>query len=129
MIVDASALLAILFDEPEAEQFAALLAQAEAPRMSAVNYLEAAIRIDQQDSVVATQAFDAFIELSGIAIEPVTVEHTRLARRAYAMFGKGRHRAGLNFGDVFAYALAKSRQEPLLYKGNDFIHTDVTGAV
>ncbi|WP_284179065.1 type II toxin-antitoxin system VapC family toxin [Rhabdaerophilum sp. SD176] len=128
MIVDASALLAILFDEPEAEQFAALLAQAEAPRMSAVNYLEAAIRIDQQDSVVATQAFDAFIELSGIAIEPVTVEHTRLARRAYAMFGKGRHRAGLNFGDVFAYALAKSRQEPLLYKGNDFVHTDVTGA-
>ena len=129
MIVDASALLAILFDEPEAEQFAALLAQAEAPCMSAVNYLEAAIRIDQQDSVVATQAFDAFIELSGIAIEPVTVEHTRLARRAYAMFGKGRHRAGLNFGDVFAYALAKSRQEPLLYKGNDFVHTDVTGAV
>jgi len=128
MIVDASALLAILFDEPEAEQFAALLAQAEAPCMSAVNYLEAAIRIDQQDSVVATQAFDAFIELSGIAIEPVTVEHTRLARRAYAMFGKGRHRAGLNFGDVFAYALAKSRQEPLLYKGNDFVHTDVTGA-
>ena len=128
MIVDASALLAILFDEPEAEKFAALLAQAEAPRMSAVNYLEAAIRIDQQDSVVATQAFDAFIELSGIAIEPVTVEHTRLARRAYAMFGKGRHRAGLNFGDVFAYALAKSRQEPLLYKGNDFVHTDVTGA-
>lgn len=128
MIVDASALLAILFDEPEAEQFAGLLAQAEAPRMSAVNYLEAAIRIDQQDSVVATQAFDAFIELSGIAIEPVTVEHTRLARRAYAMFGKGRHRAGLNFGDVFAYALAKSRQEPLLYKGNDFVHTDVTGA-
>ena len=127
MIVDASALLAILFDEPEAEQFAGLLAQAEAPRMSAVNYLEAAIRIDQQDSVVATQAFDAFIELSGIAIEPVTVEHTRLARRAYAMFGKGRHRAGLNFGDVFAYALAKSRQEPLLYKGNDFVHTDVTG--
>ena len=129
MIVDASALLAILFDEPEAEHFAGLLAQAEAPRMSAVNYLEAAIRIDQQDSVVATQAFDAFIELSGIAIEPVTVEHTRLARRAYAMFGKGRHRAGLNFGDVFAYALAKSRQEPLLYKGNDFVHTDVTGAV
>ena len=129
MIVDASALLAILFDEPEAEHFAALLAQAEAPRMSAINYLEAAIRIDQQDSVVATQAFDAFIELSGIAIEPVTVEHTRLARRAYAMFGKGRHRAGLNFGDVFAYALAKSRQEPLLYKGNDFVHTDVTGAV
>ena len=128
-VLDASALLAILFDEPEAEQFAGLLAQAEAPRMSAVNYLEAAIRIDQQDSVVATQAFDAFIELSGIAIEPVTVEHTRLARRAYAMFGKGRHRAGLNFGDVFAYALAKSRQEPLLYKGNDFVHTDVTGAV
>ncbi|MEZ5784661.1 MAG: type II toxin-antitoxin system VapC family toxin [Rhizobiaceae bacterium] len=128
MIVDASALLAILFDEPEAEQFAALLAQAEAPRMSVVNFLEAAIRIDQQDSVVATQAFDAFIELSGIAIEPVTVEHTRLARRAYAMFGKGRHRAGLNFGDVFAYALAKSRQEPLLYKGNDFVHTDVTRA-
>ena len=128
MIVDASALLAVLFQEPEATQFAAALAQATAPRMSAVNYLEAAIRIDGQNSIVAVQAFEAFMELSAISIEPVSLSQMRLARRAYAQYGKGRHRASLNFGDAFAYALAKERDEPLLFKGDDFIHTDVRRA-
>lgn len=128
MIVDASALLAILLQEPEAPDFAMRLAQASSSRMSVVNYLEAAIRIDQQNSVVATQAFDAFIEMSGIVVEPVTIDQTRIARRAYAQYGKGRHPASLNFGDVFAYALATSLGEPLLFKGNDFIHTDVKRA-
>jgi ribonuclease VapC len=125
MIVDASALLAILFQEPEAAPFAAALAESEAPRMSAVNFLEAAIRIDGQNSIVAAQAFEAFMELSAISIEPVSLSQMRLARRAYAQYGKGRHRAGLNFGDAFAYALAKEWDEPLLFKGDDFIHTDV----
>jgi ribonuclease VapC len=125
MIVDASALLAILFQEPEAADFAAKLAVADAPRMSAVNYLEAAIRIDGQNNIVAAQAFEAFMELSAITIEPVLLSQMRAARLAYAQYGKGRHPAGLNFGDVFAYALAKERDEPLLFKGDDFGQTDV----
>lgn len=129
MIVDASALLAILFQEPEAAQFVTALAQADAPRISAVNYLEAAIRIDGQNSIVAVQAFEAFMELSAITIEPVSLGQMRFVRRAYAQYGKGRHRAGLNFGDAFAYALAKERDEPLLFKGDYFIHTDVRRAI
>jgi ribonuclease VapC len=129
VIVDASALLAILFQEPEAALFATALAQADAPRMSAINYLEVAIRIDGHNSIVAVQAFEAFMELSAITIEPVSLSQMRMARRAYAQYGKGRHPAGLNFGDVFAYALAKERDAPLLFKGNDFIHTDVRRAV
>jgi ribonuclease VapC len=125
MIVDASALLAIIFQEPEAAEFIAMLAEAKNPRMSAVNYLEAAIRIDGQNNIVAAQSFEEFMEISGIAIEPVSVGQMRSARRAYAQYGKGRHPAGLNFGDVFAYALAKEHDEPLLYKGEDFGRTDV----
>jgi ribonuclease VapC len=92
----------------------------------AINYLEAAIRIDGQNSVVAAQAF---MELSAIAIEPVSLSHMQLERRAYAQFGKVRHRAGLNLGDAFAYAVAEERNAPLLFKGDDFIHTDVEWAV
>ncbi len=125
MIVDASALLAILFQESEAAEFTQALASAKSPRMSAVNYLEAAIRIDSQNNAVAAQAFDAFIALSDITIEPVSLSQMKIARLAYAQFGKGRHLAGLNFGDVFAYALAKERGEPLLFKGDDFGKTDV----
>jgi ribonuclease VapC len=109
--------------------FVTALAQADAPRMSAVNYLEVAIRIDGQNSIVAVQAFEAFMELSAITIEPVSLSQMRMARRAYAQYGKGRHPAGLDFGDVFAYALAKERDAPLLFKGNDFIQTDVRRAV
>ena len=129
MIVDASALLAILFQEPEAAKFTQTLATANVPRMSAVNYLEAAIRIDGHNNAIATQAFDAFMALSNITIEPVSVSQMKLARLAYAQFGKGRHPAGLNFGDVFAYALAKECGEPLLFKGNDFGLTDVAKVI
>jgi ribonuclease VapC len=125
MIIDASALLALLLMEPEAEKFAVVLAHADTPRMSAVNYLEVAIKIDGLNNSIAAQAFEAFMQLSAISIEPVTASQTQAARRAYAQFGKGRHKANLNFGDVFAYALAKEREEPLLFKGHDFIHTDV----
>jgi len=129
MIVDASALLAILLMEPEAPAFAEALAKAPAAAMSAVNFLEVAIRIDREGSVLAAQKFDAFMEASGIAVEPVTLAQTRIARRAYAEFGKGRHKAGLNFGDCFAYALAFERGQPLLFKGGDFVHTDLRAAV
>ncbi len=129
MIVDASALLAVLLDEPEAPAFAAAICDADPAAISVVNYLEVAIRIDRQDSVTLTQKFDRFIEFSGIGLRPVSVSQTRIARQAYAEFGKGRHRAGLNFGDCFAYALAKEAGDTLLFKGADFIHTDLRPAI
>ena len=129
MIIDASALLAILFDEPEAECFAQALADAQTRQMSAVNYLEAAIRIDREHNVLVSQKFDAFIEFSQITIVAVSAEQASIARLAYAEFGKGIHPAGLNFGDCFAYALAKHTGHPLLFKGHDFIHTDIKSAV
>lgn len=128
MIVDASALLAILFLEEEAERFADALANDPAPLMSAVNFLEVAIRIDREESILAVQKFEAFMDLAAITLEPVTIAQTRIARRAYVEFGKGRHPASLNFGDCFAYALAKERDLPLLYKGNDFSRTDLKAA-
>ena len=93
--------------------------------MSAANYLEAAINIDHRGNREASRQLDVFIERAQIHIEAVTLEQVRIARQAYLDYGKGRHPAGLNFGDVFAYALAKSTGEPLLYKGQDFGQTDI----
>jgi len=129
MIIDASAILAICFDEPDAEQFAVALAKTDERLMSAVNYLEAAIRVDRENNIVASQKFDALIDFINITIEPVTLEHTRLARSAYAQFGKGVHPAALNFGDCFAYALSKQTGMPPLFKGNDFPQTDIVAAL
>lgn len=129
MIVDASALLAILLLEPEAPRFAQALIDASAPQMSAVNFLEVAIRIDRENSVLATQKFDAFMALSRIGVQPISLVQTQIARLAYAEFGKGRHPARLNFGDCFAYALAKESGQPLLFKGNDFAQTDLRPAL
>src|SRR5574338_806603 len=125
MIVDTSALLAVLFAEADAETYAQAVAGADHCRISAANYLEAAIVVEAQTRNHGGREFDAFFRRAGIAIEPVTEEHAHVARQAYAEFGKGRHPAGLNFGDCFAYALAKVTGEPLLYKGNDFARTDV----
>ena len=129
MIVDASAILAICFDEPDAEKFATALAETNERFISAVNHLEAAIRVDRDNNIVASQKFDALIDFIKITIEPVTLEHTRLARSAYAQYGKGVHQAALNFGDCFAYALSKHTGMPLLFKGNDFPHTDIVAAI
>ena len=129
MIVDASALLAVLLDEPEARDFVVAIGTAERVAMSAVNYLEVVIRIDRRDSILLTQKFDAFMALSAIEVLPVSLSQTRLARLAYAEFGKGRHPARLNLGDCFAYALAKETGLPLLFKGEDFVHTDIRAAV
>ena len=97
--------------------------------MSAVNYLEVAVRIDRRDSILLAQKFDAFMALSAIAVLPISLSQTRLARLAYAEFGKGRHPARLNLGDCFAYALAKETGLPLLFKGEDFAQTDIRAAV
>src|SRR5262245_31447772 len=128
MIVDTSALAAILFDERDAEAYARALAEAERPRLSAANLVEAAIVVEAQTKSGATGQLDALIRRAGIVIEAVTEEQAQVARQAYTDFGKGRHPAGLNFGDCFAYALAKLTAEPLLFKGEDFSKTDITPA-
>lgn len=130
MIIDTSALIAILRDEPEAETCAKAIAGAATRRVSAVSYVEAGIVIDASKSPVASRRFDDLFREAKLMIEPVTEEQARIARDAYRDFGKGsKHRAGLNFGDCFAYALAKTRGESLLFKGQDFRHTDLSSAI
>ena len=123
MIVDTSALIAILRDEPEARAFAIAIADADHRRISAANYLEAAMVIDGSHDPIASRRFDDLLREAAIAIEPVTEEQAKVAREAYRDFGRGSgHAAQLNFGDCFAYALAMTTGEPLLFKGDDFLH-------
>lgn len=128
MIVDTSAVVAILRDEPEALAFAKAMDGARTCCISAVSFVEAAAVIDGSRSPISSRRFDDFFREAEIVIEPVTANQARLAREAYRDFGKGRHETGLNFGDCFAYALAKEKREPLLFKGDDFRHTDVERA-
>ncbi len=130
MIVDTSAMVAILHAENDALSYANAIEDASSRRMSAVTYAETAIVIDAGRDPVASRRFDDIIREAEITIEPVTEAHARLAREAYRDFGKGSgHRAGLNFGDCFSYALSKAMKETLLFKGSDFPHTDVTPAI
>ena len=130
MIIDTSAVVAILRNEPEAPDFAKAIEQAVHRRISAVNFLEAAIVIDAARDPIVSRRFDDLIREAGFRIEPVTETHARIAREAYRDFSKGsRHIAGLNFGDCFAYALGKATGEPLLFKGSDFGHTDLQAAL
>jgi ribonuclease VapC len=127
MIVDSSAIIAILRAEPEAQAFAKAIAAARDRRVSAVNFVEAAVVIDGSRDPIASRRFDELVLEAELQIEPVTEAHARIAREAYRDFGRGSgHRASLNFGDCFAYALAKAKQEPILCKGDDFKHTDLT---
>jgi len=125
MVIDSSAIAAVLLDEPEADRFLETITDAEVCRISAGNLLEIAIVMDNQVDPRAGRRLDAFIERAGIRIEPVTEAQVRIARQAYLDFGRGNHPAGLNFGDCFAYALARDMGEPLLFKGDDFARTDV----
>ncbi len=130
MILDTSALIAILRAEPEALFFAQAIAAAKIRRVSAASYVETAAVIDSAGDAVASRRLDELLEEAGVVIEPVTAEQARLARAAYRDFGKGRgHRAKLNMCDCFSYALAKTFREPLLYKGDGFTHTDVRSAL
>jgi ribonuclease VapC len=129
MIVDTSAVLAILFNEEDAETHARAISEAESRRMSAVNFVEAAIVVEAQTNERGSRQFDAFFRRAKIVVEPVTEEQAHAARQAYTDFGKAHHAAGLNFGDCFAYALAKLTGEPLLFKGQDFRKTDLEAAV
>lgn len=128
MILDASAIIAMLRAEPEAHDFAEAMVSAGSRRVSAVNYVEAAAVIESRRDPVASRRFDDFFRSSRVTIEAVTERQAQMARQAYRDFGKGRHKAGLNLGDCFAYALAKDLDEPLLFKGNDFKHTDIEAA-
>jgi ribonuclease VapC len=125
MVVDSSALLAILRKEPEAARFTRAILRDSVRLISAANLLEAGIVIDNQAGPSAGRRLDAFVERARIGIEPVTEQQVRIARQAYIDFGRGNHPAGLNFGDCFAYALAKATGEPLLFKGDDFEQTDI----
>ncbi len=128
MIVDASALIAILLREPEKDEFRSLVARDPEPLMASFNYLEAAVRADRLGAEMA-EGFDTLFKETGIRIVAADFEQARLARETYRRFGKGNHPAKLNLGDCFAYALAKARNEPLLFKGDDFRQTDVEAAL
>lgn len=130
MIIDTSALVAILRDEPEALSCARAIEGAAGRRVSAATFLEAALVIDASRDPIASRRFDDLFREAQISIVSVTESQARIAREAYRDFGKGSgHPAKLNFGDCFAYALAKLTGEPLLFKGDDFVHTDVTPAL
>jgi ribonuclease VapC len=125
MVVDSSALVAILRKEPEAARFTRAILRDSVRLISAANLLEVATVIDNQAGLSAGRRLDAFVERAGIGVEPVTEAQVRIARQAYVDYGRGNHPAALNFGDCFAYALAKATGEPLLFKGGDFEQTDV----
>lgn len=130
MIVDTWAVIAILRGESDADLYIEALASAAAPRMSAATYLETAVLVDANRDAVLSGRLDDLVRAVQLGIEPVTEQHAELGRRAYQLFGRGSgHPAALNFGDCFAYALARATGEPLLFKGDDFVHTDVTPAL
>lgn len=130
MIIDTSALIAILRDEPEAMSCARAIENAARRRVSAASFVEAGIVIDGSRDPVASRRFDELFREARLVVEPITEAQARIAREAYRDFGAGSgHPARLNFGDCFAYALAKAMGEPLLFKGGDFAHTDITPAL
>jgi ribonuclease VapC len=125
MVLDTSALLALLLDEPEAEEFRAAVEEDTTRLVSAATLLETALVIEVRKGELGGRELDSLIHKAEVVVVPVDAEHVSEARRAYRRFGKGRHAAGLNFGDVFAYALARTSGEPLLFKGDDFAKTDI----
>lgn len=128
MIIDTSALVAILLAESDATHFERAIARAWPRRMSAVALLETTMVVEARSGPSAAQDIDLFLHEAEIELAPVTPEHVEAARHAWRRFGKGNHPAALNFGDCFAYALAETTGEPLLFKGEDFTRTDVAQA-
>ena len=125
MLIDTSVLLAILQGEPERRSFVEAIESADSVRMSVANFVETSIVIESRYGAEGLHDLDRFISRAGIELIPVDQEQGQLARSAFSRFGKGRHRAGLNYGDCFSYAAAIHLGEPLLSKGDDFVHTDV----
>ena len=130
MIIDTSAVVAVLNGEAEAATFAGAIQDAAERRMSAGTYLELAAVVEGTRDPIASRLLDDFLARMNIEIMAVTADQAQIARRAYWDYGKGSgHKAGLNFGDCFSYALARERHETLLFKGDDFVHTDVMAAL
>ena len=126
MVLDTSAVLALLLDEPEAEEFRIAVEEDTTRLISAATLLETALVIEARKGEPGGRELEALIQKADVVVVPVDAEQASEARRAYRRFGKGRYRgAGLNFGDLFAYALARVSGEPLLFKGDDFTKTDV----
>jgi ribonuclease VapC len=129
VVIDSSALAAILFREDDASTYAEAIAAALVRHVPAANLLEAAMVIEGRLGEAGGRELDALVARSGIAVVPVDADQVALARQAFRLYGKGRHAARLNFGDCFAYALAKATGEPLLFKGGDFALTDIASAL
>ncbi|HXF33252.1 MAG TPA: type II toxin-antitoxin system VapC family toxin [Candidatus Acidoferrales bacterium] len=129
MILDSSAALAVLLDEPERAAFRDQIVSARRRIMSSVTFLEAAIALFAKRGEAALAELDVWVEAADIEVVPFTAEHARIARRAYVVYGKRSHPAALNFGDCASYALAVAEGEPLLYKGDDFRQTNVESAL
>ena len=127
--IDTSALLAILFNESDAERFELALEADPIRLLSTTSLLETAIVVEARLGEAGGRELDLLLDKAQISIVAFTAEHAKIARQAYRTYGKGRHLAGLNYGDCFAYALAKTTGEPLLFKGNDFSQTDITTCV
>ena len=128
MVLDTSALLAILFDEPERRGFTESIEAAERRLLSAANFVETSMVLESRHGAEGVRALDRLLAAASVEIVAVDSAQAIAAREAFRQFGKGRHSANLNFGDCFAYALAKCAAEPLLFKGNDFSQTDVLSA-
>ncbi|POR52610.1 type II toxin-antitoxin system VapC family toxin [Bosea psychrotolerans] len=128
MVIDASAIVAIAFNEPEAAAFESRIADDPVRLISAATVLEAAMVIETRLGEAGGSELDLWLHKAGVDIVAVDAEQADLARRAWRRFGKGRHPAGLNYGDCFSYALAATTQEPLLFKGDDFSRTDIQAA-
>lgn len=129
MIVDSSALLAVILDETDGDRYIRALVRGRPLRMSAANWLEAVLVVDGRGSMAASVRFEDLVRRLRIEVVPVTVDHAYRARTAHREYGRGNHPARLNYGDCFAYALAKLEGEPLLFKGGDFAQTDVEPAL
>lgn len=127
MVIDTSALVAILRDEPERSAFNRAIEAADRPILSVASFLEESMVIDTRHGPDGVRDLDLFIAKADIDLVAVDADQAYVARAAFRSYGKGRHPAGLNFGDCFAYALAKTSGEPLLFKGSDFPLTDITG--
>lgn len=128
MVIDTSAIVAIAFNEPEAETYEQKVVDAPRRFISAATILELAIVIEARLGDAGAAELDLWLYKAGVEIVAVDAEQIAVARRAWRSYGKGRHPAGLNYGDCFSYALAKTRNEPLLYKGDDFSRTDIEAA-
>ena len=129
MILDTSAVIAVLFGEPEADSYTRLIHGADRCLISSGTFLELSIVIARQTGPEVARQCDMFFRRAGIVVEPFTVAQAHIARQAFHDFGKGRHPAGLNFGDCFAYALTKTSGEPLLFKGENFKRTDIASVL